>query len=463
MPGLYVIDSIVRQSRHQWGPDKDVFGPRFMRNFHQTFANLFSSCPTGDKPKIVRVLNLWQRNSVFTADVIQPLLDMANPNISIKSEPNQVSDGKNDPEVMRNLHQLAATLGLKNNGNNNSTSTGSSGGIQAKSIPFNRDILKYDYSDDEDGDAGGETPTEAEPPTSAMTASHQLSLQQATSSNDTNETESNPLAWTMAQNLLLNPEILQRLQKIQQGKEQGDNRGRVDDVDEMSLVTPFKVNEAIEEYKISTESQPVETTFQNDQDHRGVDRFGERRPIGERRWDRKSRFDRDDAGSRRRRSRSRSRSPGRSRDDRDGYKSRSRRSRTPDRSRLYHDREPSPGEIRREKERDRRKKGLPPLKPGHLTICSTTLWLGHVPKLVSEADISDAFGEFGTISSIEVINIQCSNDHIYRFCFVQLIPPRGCAYVCMNSRQDAYRILTNSSKGLKLHGSSIKVIILIDH
>lgn len=42
--------------------------------------------------------------------------------------------------------------------------------------------------------------------------------------------------------------------------------------------------------------------------------------------------------------------------------------------------------------------------------------------------------------------------------FLQLIPPRGCAYVCMNSRQDAYRILTNSSKGLKLHGSYIKVI-----
>ena len=28
IPGLYVIDSIVRQSRHQFGPDKDVFAPR---------------------------------------------------------------------------------------------------------------------------------------------------------------------------------------------------------------------------------------------------------------------------------------------------------------------------------------------------------------------------------------------------------------------------------------------------
>ena len=30
IPGLYVIDSIVRQSRHQFGPDKDVFAPRFL-------------------------------------------------------------------------------------------------------------------------------------------------------------------------------------------------------------------------------------------------------------------------------------------------------------------------------------------------------------------------------------------------------------------------------------------------
>ena len=29
--------------------------------------------------KIIRVLNLWQKNEVFTADVIQPLFDLANP------------------------------------------------------------------------------------------------------------------------------------------------------------------------------------------------------------------------------------------------------------------------------------------------------------------------------------------------------------------------------------------------
>lgn len=48
VPGLYVIDSIVRQSRHQFGTEKDVFAPRFARNLQQTFIHLFS-CPPEDK------------------------------------------------------------------------------------------------------------------------------------------------------------------------------------------------------------------------------------------------------------------------------------------------------------------------------------------------------------------------------------------------------------------------------
>ena len=41
IPGLYVIDSIVRQSRHQFGPDKDVFAPRFAKNIQLTFYHLY--------------------------------------------------------------------------------------------------------------------------------------------------------------------------------------------------------------------------------------------------------------------------------------------------------------------------------------------------------------------------------------------------------------------------------------
>ncbi|XP_073955401.1 SR-related and CTD-associated factor 8-like [Choristoneura fumiferana] len=85
VPGLYVIDSIVRQSRHQFGQDKDVFAPRFAKNMQQTFANLFR-CPPENKGNIIRVLNLWQKNNVFGPDVIQPLMDMADPNHPLHQE-----------------------------------------------------------------------------------------------------------------------------------------------------------------------------------------------------------------------------------------------------------------------------------------------------------------------------------------------------------------------------------------
>lgn len=63
VPGLYVVDSIVRQSRHQFGVDKDVFGPRFLKNFTDTFQNLYH-CPEDDKVIIfwLAVLEINEKN-----------------------------------------------------------------------------------------------------------------------------------------------------------------------------------------------------------------------------------------------------------------------------------------------------------------------------------------------------------------------------------------------------------------
>lgn len=88
VPGLYVIDSIVRQSRHQFGPEKDVFAPRFARNIQATFANLFR-CSPEDKSRIIRVLNLWQKNNVFAPEIISPLFDLADPNHPIHQQMQQ--------------------------------------------------------------------------------------------------------------------------------------------------------------------------------------------------------------------------------------------------------------------------------------------------------------------------------------------------------------------------------------
>lgn len=59
-------------------------------------------------------------------------------------------------------------------------------------------------------------------------------------------------------------------------------------------------------------------------------------------------------------------------------------------------------------------------------------------KLVHQEDLSDTFGEFGDIVSID------------------LIPPRGCAFICMNRRQDASRCLSKL-KNHKMQGKAITV------
>lgn len=48
VPGLYVIDSVVRQSRHQFGQEKDVFMPRLCKNIINTFKHLYK-CPAEEK------------------------------------------------------------------------------------------------------------------------------------------------------------------------------------------------------------------------------------------------------------------------------------------------------------------------------------------------------------------------------------------------------------------------------
>lgn len=60
VPGLYVIDSIVRQSRHQFGTEKDVFAPRFSKNIISTFQHLYR-CPSDDKvrPFLIGFLFLY--------------------------------------------------------------------------------------------------------------------------------------------------------------------------------------------------------------------------------------------------------------------------------------------------------------------------------------------------------------------------------------------------------------------
>ena len=59
-------------------------------------------------------------------------------------------------------------------------------------------------------------------------------------------------------------------------------------------------------------------------------------------------------------------------------------------------------------------------------------------KLVHEAELSDVFGTYGEIVSID------------------LIPPRGCAFVCMLRRSDAHRAM-QKLKDANIGGKTITV------
>lgn len=54
--------------------------------------------------KIIRVLNLWQKNQVFAPEVIQPLFDLANPNHPIHKELSASTAAANNGLQQSNLN-----------------------------------------------------------------------------------------------------------------------------------------------------------------------------------------------------------------------------------------------------------------------------------------------------------------------------------------------------------------------
>ncbi|KAG9336112.1 hypothetical protein JZ751_002459 [Albula glossodonta] len=141
------------------------------------------------------------------------------------------------------------------------------------------------------------------------------------------------------------------------------------------------------------------------------------------------------------RSRSRSRSPRKRRSrSRSGSRKRKHRKRSRSRSRerkRKSSRSYSSERRAREREKERQKKGLPPIRSKTLSVCSTTLWVGQVDKKATQQDLTNLFEEFGQIESIN------------------MIPPRGCAYICMVHRQDAFRARQKLSTGSFKIGSKV--------
>ncbi|XP_033088189.1 SR-related and CTD-associated factor 4 isoform X3 [Trachypithecus francoisi] len=518
VPGLYVIDSIVRQSRHQFGTDKDVFGPRFSKNITATFQYLYL-CPSEDKSKIVRVLNLWQKNGVFKIEIIQPLLDMAAgtsnaapvaenvtnnegsppPPVKVSSEPPaqatpnsvptvpqlpssdafaavaqlfQTTQGQQLQQILQTFQQppkpqspaldnavmaqvQAITAQLKTTPTQPSEQKAAFPPPEQKTA-FDKKLLdRFDYDDEpeaveeskkEDTTAVATTvPAAAVPP--APTATVPAAAAPTAASPPPPQAPfgfpgdgMQQPAYTQHQNM---DQFQPRMMGIQQ--------------DPMHHQVPLPPNGQMPGFgllptppfppmaqPVIPPTPPVQQPFQ-------ASFQAQNEPLTQKPHQQEMEVEqpciqdvkRHMSDNRKSRSRSASRSPKRrrSRSGSRSRRSRHRRSRSRSRDRRRHSPRSRSQERRdREKERERRQKGLPQVKPETASVCSTTLWVGQLDKRTTQQDVASLLEEFGPIESIN------------------MIPPRGCAYIVMVHRQDAYRALQKLSRGnYKVNQKSIKI------
>ena len=438
IPGLYVIDSIVRQSRHQFGPDKDVFAPRFAKNSMITFYHLYK-CAEEEKSKVIRVLNLWQKNNVFPSDAIQPLFDLANPHSEIfkKLDHQMKTNGK---IVLSNNTPVKDEKRGEGRGDSNSNGNVENNALKhiqqflknPPPVQFNKNLLDFDYGSDDDSEGGSEPAALNQTTIDSVKAllgdpgmlSHLLATGDITQQQ-------------VAQLQQLLPGAAAPPQQQQQpaaphqfsipglgGAHAGHAPGSMPPPPQPFMGAPppgFPGHMAPPNFPSHSHPPPMMPGFghghgppgmmglgvprqspleegehagDTDDDVMMIDDLGVDRRLGAGRERRRS--------SRERRSRSRSGSRGKKskrRRSRSRSRSRDRRGKRRSRSRDKDDRKKRQEEDKRdyEKQEERKKKGLPPMKDGYLTVCSTTLWVGHLSKLVQQDDLSDTFGTYGEV------------------------------------------------------------------
>ncbi|KAJ8256696.1 hypothetical protein COCON_G00188480 [Conger conger] len=546
VPGLYVVDSIVRQSRHQFGMDKDVFGPRFTKNITGTFHNLYL-CPTEDRSKIVRVLNLWQKNGVFKIEIIQPLLDMAagasgsgmpdgsseiteagSPAADVKAnmvapppvmakmvaQPHvtsnlvapppmtsapvappsamgnavapppmmmmtnmvappvgagnpmvaaipqlqnpealaamahlfQSSQGQQLQQILQNFHQPGKpqSPAPENNAVSQLPPNANVNLITQHALPteqksaFDKKLLdRFDYDDEPDASEESKKEEMSAGPTTqhlGVPQGTQMAVQQSVFPHgqmpnmEHYQSLSAGLPHGSAHQVPLPPNgQLQTCGLLPPQPYPGTMPPMGQPVvPQQAGVAPHLYvggyppqNELFSQHLAQQQSQEVSMEVEQPLQKEGRHRMdGRRSRSGSR-------------SPRRRRSRSNSRSR-RSRYRRSRSRSRDRRRGSP--------RSQSQERNERERERERRQRGLPRIKSGTLSVCSTTLWVGQLDKRTQQQDVACLLEEFGQIESIN------------------MIPPRGCAYIVMVHRQDAFRALQKLSRGpYKVNQKSIKI------
>uniref|UniRef100_A0A8C2BXZ0 SR-related CTD associated factor 8 n=1 Tax=Cyprinus carpio TaxID=7962 RepID=A0A8C2BXZ0_CYPCA len=439
VPGLYVVDSIVRQSRHQFGQEKDVFAPRFSKNIITTFQNLYR-CPADDKSKIVRVLNLWQKNNVFKSDIIQPLLDMAAglppPSATPVSASSAVPVNSTTPgtpatpatpaNIVQSLPDWASQI------SNTDTVAAVAQILQSPQGQQLQQLVQSLQMQQQKPQ-----PSLLQALDAGLVVQLQALTAQLTAAAAANTL--NPLEQRVSS---FNKKLLGQFDFGNESEHSEDSKK---DASSSQLpVVPESINNSIfhqlAEHLQQQNLEQFQKQLMEHQQHQQKSQdalFGPETsaPPGQSSAppqlpEQEAKMD-DSIDNQQQRRRSRSRSGSRKRKHRKRSRSRSR-DRKRKSSRSY-----SSERQAREREKERQKKGLPPIRSRVLSVCSTTLWVGQVDKKATQQDLTNLFEEFGQIESIN------------------MIPPRGCAYICMVHRQDAYRALQKLGTGSYKIGSKV--------
>ncbi|KAJ7988885.1 hypothetical protein DPEC_G00313830 [Dallia pectoralis] len=481
VPGLYVMDSIVRQSRHQFGQDKDVFAPRFSKNIIGTFQHLYR-CPSDDKSKIVRVLNLWQKNSVFKSDIIQPLLDMAaglpppsvtpvmssrdapannatpgtpatpaTPANIVSSLPDWASQFSNTDTVAavaqilqspqgQQLQQLVQSLQMQQQKPQPSLLQALDAGLVVQLQALTAQLTA----------AAAANPIQLNPLDQRVSSFNKKMLGHFDFGNESDRSEDSKKDSQSSQMPMVSDSIFHQLaeQLQQQNLEQFQKQLMENQPQSMSMEgqdglygsdNTAAPQQSSSQQQHSELENKMDDSIDNQQQDMDMD-IDDGPEMDEEIFEPEDKKSKTDARSRTR-SRSRSRSPRKRRSrSRSGSRKRKHRKRSRSRSRerkRKSSRSYSSERQAREREKERQKKGLPPIRSKFLSVCSTTLWVGQVDKKATQQDLTNLFEEFGQIESIN------------------MIPPRGCAYICMVHRQDAFRARQKLSTGSYKIGSKV--------
>jgi len=435
LAGLYVMDSIIRSSRHKNGPERDVYAPRFQKNIIVTFQHLAkSSMPKLQKEKTKKVIRYWRSGNIYPPNITDQLDKI------IDSAINGGDGGVNNDQKRSGNDSM----------NNSHTEEPSSEANHAELI---QQILANPNSE------------MAKSLTQMMDGEQRQQLESILDNMNKekiNESETPPAASSPPQNQNTDPWPPRSDRKDRDRRNSGNNwnnsfnRSPPNHLPSHNGMTdgpppPWNVGPPP-----PLPNTPIKRDSRDRNDSRNDDRPSYRDERSSRRRSRSppGRGDRSrDTGRRssprkrsrsrsrdrsRRNNRSRSRSADRSRHrDRD----RSRRSRSRDRgSRSGRDRRSRSRDRTRSRRDDdkssREKLCLPPKQPNKACIASRTIWIGNLNKTASKETVHTMVADSSSSDQIETI------DHF---------PSRGCAYVVMKTRSSAFKTLQEMFQSRSRH------------